>query len=271
MIIPNIEEKLNQDCSLIHLIDEHSCLGNSYEVINYNVASLSSALMQMEAKAAAFNLAYNTFISYSGVWLAASSNVISYGQLWNEASSQVMSLSSMWNKEFSIFYPEILSLDRWYNYNTSKKTSISASVSASKAFADSYVYGKFPDWLSFNFPPASFAPGQKIILILHLYQHTPVEFVFQTNYQESCMASGGTTTNCGDCDPPFFQCNGKNGYDNCIPEVNAKTNQYNCRGEGAALLELTYRETTSDTNIGRIVRYKYIVNNTRTAWQYISN
>ena len=619
MIIPNIEEKLDLGCSHVHLIDENSCLGYGVDILNYNISSLSSVLMEIENKAAAFNEAYNAFAAYSGIWLAASSNIISYGELWNQASSLVISSSGLWNKEFSVIYPEIVPLDRWYNYDPFKKrstiksfiraletpalfwsnaaqtnsqlmfnslsstntsillslasgissfvpitstslstlsalknslpSSLSAlsalpflsvialstlsalplsslynlsippvnifnlptlssntllalaqstlSVSAARLsnlntiyytvsstsrlsaislsainssnlyfkslfaisqspleianrtadlndlnqkatisthnyrelyyqlsgtslsstsltalnsciesfsnfslssllmrtpisvislsatnlsstllftsnslarslstsslsglglsalgltilntnslelstlnlsslnilnntlqgfslplssslssfnvsvasfvtlsslalsslsvsnrrvaayslsaykegvyieydenrFAEFYLKNKIPDWLYYNFPPLSFAPGQTINLIIQMYQTTPVEFVFQENYLESCLGSGGTTTNCGECDPPFFQCNGKNGYDECIPVVDSKTNYFKCRGEGGALLELNYRETSSDTNVGRVVRHKYVLNNSKTLLQ----
>ena len=576
MIIPNIEEKLDLGCSHTHLIDENSCLGYGVDILNYNVKSLSSVLMEIENKAAAFNEAYNAFAAYSGIWLAASSNIISYGELWNQASSLVISSSGLWNKEFSVIYPEIVPLDKWYNYdpfkqkstvksfiraletpgifwsnttqynsqlmfnslsatNSSTLQSLASSISSfvpitstlpalsSRAllaltlstlsvsaaslsnlntiyytvsstsslsaislsainssnlyfkslfaisrtpleianktadlndlnqkatistqnyrelyyqlsgtslsstsltalnsciesfsnfslssllmrtpisvislsatnlsstllftsnslatslstsslsglglsalgltilntnslelstlnlsslnilnntlqgfslplssslssfnvsvasfvtlsslalsslntstsriatyslsaykegvyieydenrFAEFYLRNKIPDWLYYNFPPQTFAPGQTINLIIQMYQTTPVEFVFQENYLESCLGSGGTTTNCGECDPPFFQCNGKNGYDQCVPVVDSKTNYFKCRGEGGALLELNYRETSSDTNVGRVVRHKYVLNNSKTflqdpktAWVFVN-
>ena len=263
-IIPNIPEKRDEDCSFVHLIDENSCIGNAADVINLNVQSLSAALYEIEQKAGDYNRVYNLFAAYSAIWLAASSNVSLYGDFWVNTVTTVQQASARWVKEFVVIYPEILHLDDWYEYKTWNLTSLSGIA---KTTANSYIDYALPDWLENNFPPANYAPNQTITVLINLYHHQAVDFVFSKSFYENCIAEGGLTVNCTECQAPFFLCNGGNGYEQCVKTLQEDTTTFKCQGTGSTNLELFFQDTSSDTSVGRIIRVNYKLNFVNKTWE----
>jgi hypothetical protein len=264
--IPNIAEKKDLECSLVHLIDENSCIGNSADIINFNVTSLSAALYEIEQKAGDYNRVYSLFAAYSAIWLAASSNIFAYGDFWVNATTTVENSSANWVREFNIIYPEILYLDDWYAYRTWTDQSLSA---VAQSTSNSYTDYVIPDWLEEHFPPLRYAPNQTVVVLIHLYHHQPVDFIFNKNYLEQCLAEGGVAVNCTECNSPYYACNNGNGYDNCVKTLEENTAVYKCQGTGSTNLQLYFQDTSADTSVGRIIRIKYKLSLDRTSWEPI--
>lgn len=262
--ITNIPEKKDTECSLVHLIDENSCIGSAADVINFNVASLSAALYEIEQKAADYNRVYNLFAAYSAIWLAASSNVSLYGDYWVNTVNTTQQSSAKWVKEFTVIYPEILYLDDWYAYKTWTQQSLSGVATSS---ANSYIDYVFTDWLEANFPPVKYAPEQTIVLLVNLYHHQAVDFTFNKSYLEQCIAEGGISVECKECEAPYFLCNNGNGYEQCDKKIEENTAVYKCQGTGGTQLQLYFQDTSADTSVGRIIRIKYKLNFRNKTWE----
>lgn len=207
-MIEKIEEfkKIQQNCSNIFLIDENLCLGNTYELINYNFTSLSSALISFNNDINYFNSLFTYFSQNSSKYLEIKNNLEAKTDLLNNLYTTVISNSSFWTKDIGIFYNEILSVPDW---NANK---------------NSYPQTKFLSWINSNFPPQNFNINQNIILYVNLYQELTFRFDknFRMEYYERCSVPP-TTVSLG-CS--VNSCNGLN--KGCNYEKTKKKGEHSC-------------------------------------------
>ena len=60
----SIPAKITPACSNIFLLDENLCVGNSLNIINSNVTTLTSALLSLENYQSNWNNTYTNFQTY---------------------------------------------------------------------------------------------------------------------------------------------------------------------------------------------------------------
>jgi hypothetical protein len=260
--IPNIPTKYNEGCSLIKLIDENQCVGNSLDIINDNVTGLSKALNDLENYANYWNEAYTTFQANSASWLMGSTYLQKYSEQWNSAYTTVEALSATWTPPFVVFYPTIFYIEDWYSNQ------------------NYHLTNTLPTWINANFPPQIFADGQIVYIQVNLYHVQPFTFSFYRDYWENCAPLGGTTLSCGECGRPSRGCNhhgGKAGWgpcDNafkyCGVNITMAESTFSCQGTGGRQLAISSNYTTSDTSVARILKFCY-VNSNNKSWNYLSS
>jgi hypothetical protein len=259
--IPNIPSKIQENCSIIDLIDENQCVGNSMKVINNNFASLSTSLLQLESYASFWNNAYSTFLTNSALWLKAAPNLQKYNDQWVGAYSLINSLSANWTSSFTVHYPEIISIDSWYS-NTSYYTST-----------------VLLNWLTSNFRPSNYLSNQVITVQVSLYYQRPFTFSFGKGYYESCAPSGGMTSSCGECLAGFPSrgCNHHddhagfgpcdNAFDYCGRGTQELTVAVSCQGSGGRWMQVNKNVSSVDTYVARILTFKF--KNLNNSWNLI--
>lgn len=253
---PYTPEKLNEGCSLVYLIDENLCLSKSLDVINYNVASLSSSLVSIENQSQFWNNIYTNFSANSAAWLIIASNLSAYSNMWTDAYSTVKNLSADWNREYTLYYPSMVLLSEWY-----------ASESVYKS--------QVKEWLDINFPSKTEDPQQFINVQVNLYHSQPFSFTFSESLMENCAPSGGISLKCEECARPYRGCNHHgvlgdgsrghgpcdNAYKWCKASVKSLETEFKCEGTGGKMLRVSYELSSYDTSIARIITLKFLRKN----------
>ncbi len=112
----NIFKKIKQDCSSIFLLDENLCLSNSYQIINYNIQNLSSALISLQPTIDYFNNQYTYFTENSSKILEVNQNLKNKTEKLNNIFTLTFSNSSFFNKVFYVSYSSPLNIIDW-NFN----------------------------------------------------------------------------------------------------------------------------------------------------------
>jgi hypothetical protein len=223
-------KKTDKVCNNVYLIDERFCLSNSFDIINSNFTNLSSSYQQLKNAADHFNQLYTYFISNSSTWNIGAINTNSKSSLYNDVYNLTTSLSATWSKEFSIFYPQLIEIDDYYNNLVFYKNLIK-------------------NWLTFIYPPQKFSLNQKIYVYINLYQINLFTFRFSGSYNEKCRPITPpkqvlcTGNSCGDL---FRGCNldenGRhfciNAYTRCGRSVSASGATATCTSTGAKQLKL---------------------------------
>lgn len=243
-----IPQKVNEDCSLVYLIDEDLCLSQSYEIINHNISSLSASLADVEGYTPFWNNIYTNFTANSAAWLMATSHLQVYNLLWSSAYSVVKALSSTWNTEFTVYYPLVVLITDWYSSLQANKDRVAV-------------------WLETNFPSKEYANLQKINVQINLKHLQPFSFTFARSYNETCAPSGGQTLECATCNRPSRGCNHHGGraghgpctnaYDDCAVANKQLEAKFACVGYGGKELKINYKLESNDNSIARIVTLKF--------------
>ena len=258
----SIPAKITPACSNIFLIDENLCVGNSLNIINSNVTTLTSALLSLENYQSNWNNTYTNFQTYSSVWLQTVTNVHNFSAVWVKFSTTIQNLSADWNKPYTIFYPVILETNIWYSQNATNQ--------------QNYII----NWLNLNFPPASYNNNQIINVMIYIYEVTPVTFNFYRQYYENCTPNcPGITVSCGpgSCPSLYSGCNhhgGRAGYggcDNlygyCSQQASVVAPQsVSCTGSGGRTLSVNLNNYSSDTHISKTITMQFKKSN--GIWNY---
>jgi hypothetical protein len=243
-----IPQKINEGCSLVYLIDEDLCLANSYEIINYNIASLSAALVNVEKYTSFWNNAYTNFTANSATWLTATSRLQIYNKLWSSAYSTVNALSANWKTEFTVYYPFISQINDWYSSEATNKLNVT-------------------NWLQNNFPIKNYTNLQKVNVQINLKHAQPFSFTFSRSLNETCAPAGGQTAVCTTCSRPHRGCYhhggaaGWGGCDNAYSHCGIQNKQleakFSCVGRGGKELSIGYTLNSTDNSIARIITLKF--------------
>lgn len=112
--------KTTPTCSNVYLIDENLCAGNTLNLLNYNVKSLSANVAYLENYQQKWNGLYSAFQTYSAVWVKSVDNVTALSAGWLDYATTVNNLSSSWNKPYTVYYPQMLKYDVLYDNPTQK-------------------------------------------------------------------------------------------------------------------------------------------------------
>jgi hypothetical protein len=160
-------QKTDPACNNIYLIDERLCLQDSFNIINTNFSSLSSTINSLTETANQFNALYTEFIANSATWSVGANNTNGRTEVYNQIYNLTNNLSSTWSKEFSVYYPSLISLSAYYQNTNEYKTRIK-------------------NWLNFQFSPFNFSDNQKINVYLNLKQTDLFTFKFSGSYEERC-------------------------------------------------------------------------------------
>lgn len=261
MILASLPEKLNYDCSIIHLIDEDLCLDKSVDVINYNVGALSYRLASLEERATKWNALYSLFSTNSAAWLNVTSNLKNFGERWNTAHNTVQQLSSNWSIEFSLVFPTVIGFDDWYANPY-------------------YINLSIPNWLNANFTSSNYIEGQTVSVYVNLFKDYNFSYTFARKLEEPCTPTGGgATIDCVSCGIPYYRgCNHHGGnagwgpcdnaYDHCTYNTPVLKVSAPCPTSGAKTLSISYSLIGADSTTARIVKQRYI--NTNNSWNLIT-
>lgn len=180
-----ILKKIDEACSNVQLIDENTCLADSYGTINHNMNALTSGVNAMINSVSAWSNAefLSNFYSISGDMINSMLNIQTIEKYYISPYTTIQNLSSKWNyKQFSLYYPSIINFDDYYYqpnvYNN---------------------YIKF--WLTENFSPNSFGEGQIVNIFLTLNYINTFSYSFNGSYQENCSptANSDNTLSCNGC------------------------------------------------------------------------
>lgn len=253
----NIVAKTNPNCSNVFFIDENLCIGNTLNLINSNVKSLSSIEISLDNQQQGWLSLYNTFVNYRDSIVTAYSNMVTYSATWVDFSSTVANLSGDWNKPFTIFYPQMIKTSTWNGNNKS------------------YWKKYFSDWLGNNFSSDNYPQKQKITVGIYIWDAVPVPYSFSRTLNESCTPNcQGQILGCNsaNCQTPYQGCNhhggkaGVKGCDNVFSYCTTKTNQAGyvenkvaCRGFGGKTLRVAYSVNNIDTHVRQLITMSFIL------------
>ena len=261
-------KKLKEECSNILLIDENLCIGKSYDIINKNIISLSSAIKQFETDIIFFNDNFTYFSAHSANHIETNDNIKNNIASLNSLTTLISSLSTNWTKPIGVFYSNILPVSTW---NTNKT---------------SYPTGLLLTWLNSNFPVIKFTETQSIILYVTLYDSPSFRFDagFFKKFNENCyIAAQNVQIECAANACPISSgssCNYTSaaGVHGCGDPINGCfktgvggfTGPVTCPTAGQKVLSVSHTKTRNDTHISTSFGLKYIKNTNNTSWQYVS-
>jgi hypothetical protein len=267
--------KTNPNCSNIYFIDENLCAGNTLDVINGNLMTLSSNLIDLTRNASLWDSIYSDFIQASGLMLSTIFNVQNINSTVNQAYSCVQTISGNWCKQFSLYFPLIYSISQWSGLTDLQK--------------DSQILNP---WLTSTFPPDNFPDYQIVNLYVSTNQDIPFQFSFSRSWEENCAPNGGSTSvscdGCGSgnqgsyrsagcnhhggaagygaCDNAYTHCGGPTSTTKdsstytCIADGGGRTltvGLYDIVGQGDTPAHV-HPPNAVDTCFARIYSYKYI-------------
>lgn len=171
------------NCSVVYLIDEDLCLGNSYEIINTNFDNLSSSQENLSTYSDSWYGLYTIFSANSSKWLNALYNITTLSAQWESAYATKESYKKYWDLPIYLVYPDILEYFSYYA-NTASYENI------------------FKSWITQKFPPNQYIMNQKIDISINLYIIKSFSYSFDRSHTEYCTpATGDSTANvcCGGC------------------------------------------------------------------------
>jgi hypothetical protein len=175
--------KLDSNCSNIYFIDENICAGDSLQLINNNIVTLSSNMVDLSRNLTLWNSIYSNFLAASGLMVSTILNVENIDYTVKEAFNCVQTLSGNWSKQISLYFPTMYNITEWNNLNDLQKDSLFLNP-----------------WLTINFRPEFFPDNQIINLFVSTNQDIPFEFSFSRSLEENCAPNGGVTTlSCNGC------------------------------------------------------------------------
>jgi hypothetical protein len=254
-------KKTTPTCSNIYLIDENLCLANALGIINYNIASLSSAISDVSRYNSTW-LAFNTiFTAYSSKWIETATNIQSFSAMWIGAATTVSTLSSNWNKLYTLYYPKMININDWEDLSNTDKNNLLIT------------------WLNRNFNPKKYNLNQLVDVVVYLNQNKPFSFRFNRSLYEPCTPTGGgLSVSCNGCgQKPWRGCNhhgGKagygpctNAYDACSIKRSANTVSVSCTGSGQKTLKIGLNRNAIEKITARTVEISF--KNVNRSWTAI--
>jgi hypothetical protein len=254
--------KIDENCSNVYLIDENTCYGDSLNVINTNVATLTSNLNGLAAQTVRFNNLFTLLSNNSAAIINTIYNVKTINEVYQSPYSTVKQLSSNWFQPFSLYYPKIIEINSWYNpTNTVGITDIpitSVTTTQQKTLTS---------WLETNFPHNNFAKNQIVYVFVNFYENFKFYYEFNKTYFEDCRPNLGTTisVSCVGCadDRGFAQCNitgqgCSNAWSHCASNNSTETASYGCLGYNGRTLQLYKYQEGFDRVLSRVKSYKFI-------------
>jgi hypothetical protein len=277
----DIFKKIKESCSNIFLIDENLCLSNSYQIINYNIQSLSSALISLQPTIDYFNQEYTYFTQNSAKFIEVNSNLKLKTKKLNDVYTLTLNNSSSFNKPISVFYNVPINISEW-------NTNINSNPV--------YYQNFFKSWLSLYYPTVNFPNNQRIILNVNLYveqefnlannqnsgdpSSTDINLGFYRQHLEECKPEKGqaVTVSCGSgsCGIPNRGCNHHsknqnycfNAYEKCGKGVSGggQPQHGNCGGTGSSLLKISDNYMTKDRYTSTSINFLY--QNINSIWNY---
>jgi hypothetical protein len=219
-------KKSEPTCSNIQLIDANQCLLDSLPIINSNISNLQYNVDYIASDMDLWTDYYflTNFTSFSSKMLNMMYNIQKINDTYVSSYTTVQNLSSQWNyKEFSLYFPDLIDFVLFYQNKNTYNNLIS-------------------NWVNYYFPPSSFADGQYVNIFITLTYNDKFNFVFQSNYFESCSPNRNTavTLSCNGCgsDTRNGGCNHTtnghhwcdNGYSYCQTVKTSQTETYSCKG-----------------------------------------
>jgi hypothetical protein len=282
-MIEDIEifKKFKEDCSNIFLLDENLCLSNSYNIINYNIQSLSSALISLQPTIDYFNNQYTYFTQNSSKILEVNENLKNKTKNLNDIYTLTTSNSSFFNKVIYVSYETPINVLDWNsNINTNP----------------SYYQDFFKDWLSRYYLNSKYTENQNIVVNVLLYfeqqfnlSHNGQQTIetrndpntgFYREFLEECKPDFGipkvVPCKADSCKLPHKGCNIHtknqsycfNAYTKCkkTPKETGSAIAGNCLGTGSKILKISDNFITKDRYTSTSINFLY--KNINSVWTY---
>jgi hypothetical protein len=206
---------LNTSCQKAILISEDYCLDKSFDIIiqNFNVFSNDLAMTNdqfdrfqiLKDKYEKNKDKYRKFLTFVSQFSSSLENV-------QQVHSQYKNIWSVISTPMEIFYPEILSIEKWgsFNIKTGEITEVN-SVETAKTI------NNIETWVNSKFPENEYGIYKNISVRIYFYIEIPVKYKMNATYNEKCIVGGKSTKVC--CKPcgfgGFAPCNrmgGKNDH-----------------------------------------------------------
>jgi hypothetical protein len=242
-------KKTNENCSNVYLIDENECYADSLPKLTSNFMNLSANLKNLNLQIDSVDALYSTFTTISANIITTVLNVKSIYNQYISPYNTVQQLSANWVQPFSLFYPEILEINKWYA--TGKNSTAQQNTLKS--------------WLQVNFPYKNFPSNQIVNIFVNIYEETKFYFEYNRSYFEDCRANsgGGVNVSCKGCGNNRSQgCNitgvgCRNAYDYCSADNATATAAYGCIGYGGSTMTIFWQKSATDRLISRVKKYKF--------------
>jgi hypothetical protein len=173
----NLEQlsiEATNSCSLVYLIDEDLCLGNSYDIINTNFDTISSAQDNLTTYANIWLGLYTTFSNNSSRWLNALYNITTLSAQWESAYATKEAYKKYWDVPLYIVYPDLIHFTSYWTNQTAYATTLTT-------------------WVNANFPSDKYIMNQVIELCINIYTINDFPYSFHREMIELCTPDSGTS------------------------------------------------------------------------------
>lgn len=264
--LETFSSKATDNCSIVYLIDEDLCLGNSYGIINTNFESVSAEQQNLTTYANLWYNLYTTFSNNSSKWLDAIYNISNFSSQWESAYKIKESYKKYWDLPIYIIYPDFIDYTYYYGNMV-------------------LVGDTIKNWLNTNFPNKEYVENQVIDISVNLYTIKDFSYNFHRERVENCTPATGdsdatvTCKGCGHGDAGL--CNHYRNKDSkqviechpvcrdCSVKIDKRKKSYTCKTQSLPqTLTLDYNTTFSDRYINRIISLRFR-NNQITGWTQI--
>jgi hypothetical protein len=268
-------KKINPTCSNVYLIDENACIADSFEYINSNVRTLSANITNLTKNNNDWNNFYTYVSQYSAKIISTTLNAQTIDETYLSPYTTMQELSSTWNKGFSLYYPKIIEISKWYNLSGPN------NLFTLNCGQDLFL----KDWLNLYFPAKDYVKEQYVNIYVNLYQDYQFTYKFSASFNEDCTpnAGGNATAYCtkGCPDRRYGGCNhdegGRHWCDNAYMYCN-RTNSSNsttaiCKSNtGSKLLSVSLTSSDLyDRFFARVKQYRYITDGNNWKTQLFNN
>jgi len=267
-------QKINPSCSNVYLIDENACIADSFEYINSNISSLSANVSNLSKNSTKWDNFYTFVSQYSADIISTTLNVKTIDETYLSPYTTMQDLSSTWNKGFSLYYPQIIEIGKWYNLSGPN------NLFTLNCGQDLFL----KNWLNQNFPANSFANNHYIDLFVNLYEDYHFTYKFSASFFEDCIpnSGGGATASCNGCpDTRYGGCNHDEGgrhwcdnaYGYCGHTTTGASKAATCQStNGSKLLSVSLTSSDLyDRFFARIKQYRYVSDGTNWKTQLFNN
>lgn len=279
-------QKIDSTCGNINLIDENTCLGNSINIVNSNVATLCANLQDLTRNLTYWKNIYSIYTQLSSYIISTGNSLESIKNKYIDYSTTVKTLSSFWQTPLYLFFPTIYSNNLLLSSaqtNGSILYDLVNGGNSSSPTSNNPPTISICDWLKNNFSPTKFIHGQIINVYVNFYNEYTFNYDFKTIYIEECKPNGKpTTVTCNGCpgDPlasQFQACNQNlasghvcsNAYSHCPAPVSndAQTLTYSCAGSKPVTMTISYTSgNLGDKYICDTLIFKYQNNRGKNSW-----
>ena len=175
--------KTNENCSNIYFLDENQCAGNTLDIINNNILTLSGNLIDLSKNFNTWASINSRFTGASATMITTLLNIENIANTIGPSYSCVQTMSGNWVKQFSLYFPTIYPAFDWDGIPDLEKDSLILNP-----------------WLTLNFPPDFFPDYQVVNLFVNTNQDIEFQFSFSRSLEENCAPNGGSiTVSCNGC------------------------------------------------------------------------